>query len=134
MLHVPNKCRVRKGPMGSDDSNGNNGAFMVPHPNRASSLDFSVICSDGMGWEHVSISLRSRTPTWAECCFIKGLFWDDEDLVVQLHPPRSQWINNHNHCLHLWRSVTHTFPVPPGWMVGVQGLTPEDLARMPAEE
>lgn len=131
---VPNPLRVRKGAFGTDERHGNNGAFMIAHPNPASSLTFSVIASDGAGWEHVSVSLRARTPTWEEMCFIKGQFWDDEDLVVQLHPPRSEWVNNHPHCLHLWRSVTHLMPVPPGWMVGVKEMTPDDMAAMSSAE
>lgn len=54
-------------------------------------------------WEHASVSLQDRTPTWNEMSFIKGLFWGEDDLVVQFHPIKSEYINNHEHCLHLWR-------------------------------
>ena len=33
-----------------------------------------VLFSDGLGWDHVSVSLADRCPTWAEMCFIKDLF------------------------------------------------------------
>lgn len=132
-FHVPNHFRVRRGVMASDDSNGNNGMFFVPNraarPRGLSTRggrrhSAEVIASDGaleedgLAWEHVSISLPMRCPTWDEMCFIKSLFWDDEDCVMQLHPPRSQWVNNHSFCLHLWRSVGKSIPQPPSLMVG----------------
>lgn len=77
--------------------------------------------TDGEGeeadWEHVSVSVatptHTRTPTWEEMCIVKGLFWDDEECVVQFHPPASQYVNQHPHVLHLWRSKTQSFPTPP---------------------
>lgn len=59
--------------------------------------------SDGGGWEHVSVSTIERCPTWDEMCKVKSLFWDDDDLVVQYHPPASEYVNNHPYTLHLWR-------------------------------
>lgn len=57
------------------------------------------------GWEHVSIELRSRRlPTWEEMCYIKSLFWDDEEEVVQIHPRKSNYVN-HTEALHLWRPI-----------------------------
>ena len=117
IFHVPNEFRVRRGPMRSDDANDNNGAFLIPHPNKASSLVFSVVASDGEGWEHVSISLKARCPTWEEMCYFKHLFWGPEPMVVQYHPPDTSYINNHAHCLHLWRPIGTGFPHPPDWMV-----------------
>jgi hypothetical protein len=119
---VPNKYRVHTGEYGSDDSYGCNGAFFIPRgPGKAyrdSNAPFKVIASDGEGWEHVSVSLPNRTPTWAEMDSMKRMFWDDDDCVMQLHPPRADWINNHPYCLHLWRPVNITIPQPPGWLVG----------------
>lgn len=119
-FHVPNQYRVRKGPMASDDSLGNSGAFFVP--SRPGLPPLCVIATDQHGWEHVSVSRPDRCPTWEEMCAIKALFWDDEDSVMQLHPPRSQWVNNHRYCLHLWRPVAEPIPMPPSWMVGDQSL------------
>lgn len=122
-FHVPNHYRVRRGYMASDEGNGNNGVFFVP--SRPGQPPFKVIASDGAiddqgpAWEHVSVSLPHRCPTWAEMCAIKALFWDDEDTVVQYHPPRSDYVNNHPHCLHLWRPVGVELPRPPALMVGI---------------
>lgn len=115
-FHAPNQYRLRKGPMGTDESYGNNGAFFVP--SRPGKPPFKVIASDGEGWDHVSISLPDRCPTWEEMCRVKALFWDDEDAVMELHPPRSDWVNNHRFCLHLWRPQHCTIPLPPSIMVG----------------
>lgn len=117
-FHVPEKYRVKKGPLAGFQADGNNGAFIV------SSLKLkqpaSVIASDGMGWEHVSISFPNRLPTWDEMCFIKSLFWDKEDCVVQFHPPESDYINNHPYCLHLWRPTNQEIPRPDWFLVGIK--------------
>lgn len=115
-FHAPNQYRLRKGPIGTDESYGNNGAFFVP--SRPGKPPFKVIASDGDGWDHVSISLPDRCPTWDEMCRVKALFWDDEDAVMELHPPRSDWVNNHRFCLHLWRPQHCAIPLPPSIMVG----------------
>lgn len=116
-FQVPEKFRVTKGAMGSDSSYGNNGAFWV----KTKKSVFTVIASDQLGWEHVSVSLPSRCPTWEEMCFIKSLFWSDDDCVVQYHPSKDQYVNNHSYCLHLWRPIENQFPVPPSFMVGKVG-------------
>jgi len=108
--------------MASDKSFGNNGAFLVTSLKLKCPL--SVIATDQLGWEHVSVSTQFRCPTWEEMCFIKSMFWDDEDAVMQLHPPRSDWVNNHRYCLHLWRpqNPSTPIPLPPSFMVGYKEL------------
>ena len=119
-FHVPNAYRIRRGYMASTDANGNNGAFFIP--TRPGEPPMQVIASDGMGWEHVSVSRPDRTPTWAEMCRVKALFWDAGDCVVQFHPPETDYVNNHSRCLHLWRPVGIELPRPPGWLVGDKSL------------
>ena len=72
----------------------------------------------GQPWEHVSVSLPDRTPTWAEMCWVKNLFWGDDECVVQFHPPKSEYVNRHEYCLHMWRPVSGEFPMPPRQCVG----------------
>lgn len=117
-MHAPEQFRLRHGPMASDESNGNNGVFFIEHPNPASSLTFKVICSDGGGWQHVSVSLPKRCPTWEEMCHIKQLFWSDDECVVQYHPARRDYVNLHPFCLHMWKPADVAMPTPPSWMVG----------------
>ena len=116
---TPEKFRITKGPSGSTAEFGCNGAFFIP--SRPGQSPFIVVASDGLDWEHVSVSLPNRCPTWEEMCKVKALFWDDEDCVMQLHPPKSQWISNHPYCLHMWRpSVGAPIPTPPSLMVGIK--------------
>jgi len=117
MFHVPHRIRIRSGPLASKDDAGNNGAFLI---RTILGISFHVIASDGAGWQHVSVSHRTRCPSWNEMCFIKDMFWDPEDCAVQYHPARSQYVNNHAHCLHLWKPTTEHLPVPPAILVGVK--------------
>jgi len=46
------------------------------------------------------------------------LFWDAEDVVIQYHPAKSEYVNVHDNCLHLWRPVGVELPTPPRELVG----------------
>lgn len=66
----------------------------------------------GEHFEHVSVSLGYRCPRWDEMCWVKDLFFEPEECVMQLHVPRSQHINDHPYCLHLWRPTKTPVPMP----------------------
>jgi hypothetical protein len=119
---VPNQFRIREGRMGSRDDIGNNGAFIIPPSIGAKRVELFVIATDNDGWEHVSISTEYRVPCWEEMCYVKDLFWDDEDCVVQFHPPKSEYVNMHPRCLHLWRRIGQNFETPPSILVGIKGV------------
>lgn len=120
---VPEAFRLRATQLGTRaEVHGNNGCFILPPFKAGSHLSLRVIATDAHDWEHVSVSLPSRCPTWDEMCHVKSLFWDDEDCVMQLHPPRSRWINNHRYCLHLWRPVGFEILQPPDFLVGVRSF------------
>lgn len=123
-FHVPEKHRIKSGPYGSDASFGNNGAFFIPAMLvGARGAPVTVIASDEFGWDHVSASFPNRCPSWEEMCALVAIFWDAEDAVMQLHPPRSEWINNHPYCLHLWRPTGgEAIPLPPSLLVGFKEL------------
>lgn len=96
------------------------GAFSVPGP---LGMRLSVIASDGRDWaecglagepwEHVSVSLPTRTPTWREMEFVRDLFFADDELVLQFSVPREKHVNVHRNCLHLWRPTVTAIPLPP---------------------
>jgi hypothetical protein len=67
----------------------------------------------GPPWDHVSVSLSFRTPLWEEMCYIKDLFFEPDEWVVQFHPAKSDYINDHPYVLHLWRLCEGEFPKPP---------------------
>jgi hypothetical protein len=69
-------------------------------------------------WEHVSVSTTTRTPSWQEMCWVKDLFWGKEEVVMQLHPAKSEYVNHHPYCLHLWKPIDSVIPLPPSHMVG----------------
>lgn len=94
---------------------GNNGFFQIPFEGRL----LNVMASDGMGWDHVSVSLQNRCPNWREMSYVKSLFWDDSETVAQFHPKKSEYINNHPHCLHLWKQQGVEFELPPSITVGL---------------
>jgi hypothetical protein len=115
---IPSKLeegRVREGRMASTSDYGTTGAFFVTGPK---GVVLKIVSSDGEGWEHVSVSTEHRTPNWAEMCFVKDLFWSEDECVVQFHPPKSQYINCHPYCLHLWKPRGITLPQPPSILVG----------------
>jgi hypothetical protein len=126
-FHCPDKFRIRKGNLATRPGDAY-GAFFIPVTLNAPPL--RVIATDGRdgsGWEHVSVSLPGRCPTWIEMCFVKSTFWDEEDCVVQYHPPRSVYVNTHPFCLHLWRPIDSVFPMPPPNLVGLtEAFTQED--------
>ena len=122
-FHVPEANRMTHHPLPqfcSDAEDGNNGAFEMPSVEPGWSL--FLIASDGGGWEHVSVHARrgiqARTPSWREMCFVKDTFWDAEDVVMQLHPRKSEYVNCHPNCLHLWRPTEAHVPTPPALFVG----------------
>lgn len=115
-----NLHRVRSGPMPSDDTFGFNGAFVL-RLKESNGSRIKVIASDGEGWQHVSVSLAdtpNSTPSWKLMCAVKDLFLEPEDCVCQFHPPKSEYVNFHPGCLHLWKPIGEKMPVPPFWMVG----------------
>lgn len=129
-MKTPEKYRLKKHPkLGSDSSYGNNGFFIIPHY-KIDDYDINCQISDGNlsggdSWEHVSVTISSkkrkveRCPTWDEMCFVKNVFWNEDECVVQYHPPKSQHVSMHHYCLHLWKKVGYEFPLPDSMMVGI---------------
>ena len=81
-----------------------------------------VVFSWGGGWDHVSASCAKRTPGWDEMCEIKEIFFDDEETVIQFHPAASEYVNNHPHCLHLWKKQGQAHELPPSIMTGIKNI------------
>jgi len=111
--------RIRQGIVGTDASYERNGFFTFKHGLH----ELRVLVSDGRDWkecglpepvwEHVSVSLVDRCPTWEEMQYVKKLFWDDEETVLQIHPPQSRYVNHHPFTLHLWKPIGVELPLPP---------------------
>jgi hypothetical protein len=84
-------------------------AYILQHPSTRERL--GIIASIDDGWEHVSVSLPHRTPTWNEMRYVKKVFFEDEDLCVQFHPKKSQYVNHHPYCLHIWKPPQHILSI-----------------------
>ncbi len=118
--------RIRSGFHGTRTADGCVGAFQVGAIRIIASdgSDWSESGLPGSAWEYVSVSLERRTPTWEEMQMVKEWFWGPEEVVMQLHPARSEYVNMHPHCLHLWKPIGVDLPVPPSITVGLKGATP----------
>lgn len=142
MRNAPNlkaeRCRV------SGPPNTNCGAFAIEQVGKPPLL---IVVGNGYGWDHVSISTRTRCPDYAEMCLAKDLFFRDDECVMQLAVPAAEHVNMHEHCLHWWRGQTREemaeirrewesageecpwpdvppppIPRPPAILVGVKGI------------
>jgi hypothetical protein len=118
--------RLESGRIKGDKSWGPYGMFVVPGP---CGKKLCIVASGAnaddevsAGWEHVSVSTRRRCPNWTEMCFVKDLFWAPEECVVQFHPPKSEYVNNHPFVLHLWKHRDNPFPTPPSVLVGLKNV------------
>lgn len=70
-------------------------------------------------WEHVSVSLADRCPSWSEMQAVKELFWDDSEVVLQFHPTKAEYVNCHPYCLHMWRHKQTNHALPPRRLIGL---------------
>lgn len=101
------------------------GYYVVPGP---IGRKLVIIASDGSdwpetklpkpAWEHVSVRAvgahrLSVVPTWQEMCWVKDQFWEESECVMQLHPPKGEYLNVHDAVLHLWKPVGPKIPRPP---------------------
>jgi hypothetical protein len=108
--------RLLVGEMASPPLSGCNGMFIVS--NKLGPHTLAIIASDGTdkdarGWEHVSVSTAMRTPTWKEMQWVKEQFWNDDEVVIQLHPAKVDYVNCHPNTLHMWRHHALPFLKPP---------------------
>jgi len=120
MRKTPNvraeQCRL-EGPV-----NENNGLFLLK-----GTSGFNLFCqaSDGELWDHVSVSVQDgdgpveRSPTWEEMCRVKELFFRDDEVIIQYHPRKTDYVDCHPFCLHLWRHQRVDFLTPDKFMVGI---------------
>jgi len=104
-----NKYRIN---LFGDRGDMNNGILVIK--DKGLRIQFS----NGMDWDHVSVSRKHRMPTYEDMCYAKNLFWSSDLCVMELHVPEKDHINCHPYCLHLWRPQKETIPRPPQIMIG----------------
>lgn len=82
---------------------GGNG-YALRHRNGLRAI---IDCSrkdDDRYWVHVSVSRAKWNPTHEDMCLVKRAFIGDR-YAYAVHPPQSEYVNIHSHCLHLWALV-----------------------------
>ena len=117
ILPVVERARAIESEWGSSAIDGNNGKFLFLH----GGMKMCVIASDGLGWDHVSVSYAHRCPTWEEMTKIKDLFWNEDEAVFQFHPAKEHHRDYHKYCLHLWKPQDQEIPMPLPIMVAPEG-------------
>lgn len=66
-----------------------------------------VICSVGVEvdakvWIHVSFSRPDRIPDYQDIADVKKDFIGEDRKAIQVFPQKSEHVNYHPYCLHLW--------------------------------
>lgn len=97
--------------MGGPEHQG--GYFEVPYRGPITGSRLRCIASWAEGWDHVSVSLQTRCPRWDEMCRVKDVFFFPFEVAFQLHPGKTEYVNNHPYTLHIWRCQTQDMPMPP---------------------
>lgn len=128
MRQAPNpkleKFRITHGANATTSRDGNNGSFLLDHRlTKKGKTKMLCLVSDGAGWDHVSVSIygpeAGRLPTWDEMCLVKSIFFYDDEEAFQIHPKKSEYVNSHEGCLHLWRCQDAEMPRPHSSYVGL---------------
>lgn len=94
----------------------NGKAKIVQDYDKVLNFMFSWAC----GFEHLSVSTTVKTPTWEQMCKMKDIFWNEDEVCMQLHPAKENYVNNMPYCLHIWRPINKEIPTPPNLMVGIR--------------
>ncbi len=101
------------------------GLFIISNNDATAPYQIRIVSSGHdtvNGWEHVSVSILyregdTRNPTWLEMYMVKNVFWDPEETVIQFHPKASEYVNQYDTCLHLWKQIGKEHELPPGNLV-----------------
>ena len=96
------KVIIEKGKLWNVTNIGNARGGFIKLPDSGTA---SVLWDRDGDYEHVSVSPmhKFRTPTWDDMCFLKDIFFEDEEECYQIHPAKSQYVNLMDNCLHIWR-------------------------------
>jgi hypothetical protein len=61
---------------------------------------------DGRGWYHVSFSFRDHLPTYDDLQLVRKCFIGEAYTALMIFPPKSEYVNVHQYCLHLYVCLT----------------------------
>lgn len=74
------------------------GFFVLMHKGAELRMMSGGEAHEGMPWEHVSVSLHDRCPTWDEMSLVKDLFWLPTETVI-------------------WSRSDVVYELPPEWTI-----------------
>ena len=57
-------------------------------------------------WIHLSVSHRVAVPCWDDLVFAKETLLGEHVRAIQVLPPRREWVNICERCLHLWVNLS----------------------------
>jgi hypothetical protein len=66
---------------------------------------------DGKKWRHLSASRQARTPSHEDMMLAADAFLDRDITSMAIYPPKAQWVNLMEFCLHIWQPIGFD-PVP----------------------
>ncbi len=82
---------------------------------------------NGAEWVHLSVSRRSRTPSYEDLCLVRRIFFREDRPAYHVFPKVDEHRNFHAYCLHLWLPLgADPFPDPLGERANTIGPKPED--------
>lgn len=65
---------------------------------------------DGREWLHISVSRKSRIPSYEDMTRVKRDFLGDDKKGVFVLPEKKNHVNIHDYCLHLFYSADNPLP------------------------
>lgn len=75
--------------------------FLIPTVTKKASISALNFPDDD--FEHVMLNPKHRLPTYEEMVLLKDIFWEQNEVAIQVHPAKSQYVNIAMYTLHLWR-------------------------------
>lgn len=96
----------------SIDTRGGDGALFKNMGRRLSVIVSGDVEQDGRRWLHLSVASPDWLPKYETLVEVKELFIGRERKAIQVFPPRSQHVNQHPNCIHLWHCVEAEDPLP----------------------
>lgn len=93
----------------------------------------SAICDtltiDGKRWLHVSVSRRSRTPSFEDLDRARIAFVGDDVPTYHVFPKANEHRNLHPFCLHLWTPL-EADPFPDPLLERADAVAPADVTSL----
>lgn len=111
ILKTPNLKVIQK-----DDEGGFMGWWIDPLTQKR----WFFVFSSAEDWEHLSVSGK-RVPDWEMMCKFKSMFWNEDEICIEYHPAKKDYVNQMSNCLHIWKPTKENLPIPPYIFVGLSG-------------